>query len=457
MVYNGGMGRRSGSVGLWGIVACAWACNSGDAAPGASGLGGSGGSAAGGAVAGFGGNVAAGGSAAAGGSGASSSSAAGAAGTAAGGSAGADGGSTASPGAGGSAQGGRAVAYVGSYQNAIYVYAVDLQTGALTAQGSPVNAPPSPSFLAVSPDGEHLYAVNEADDIDGTGAGAVSAFRIDPATGNLSFINRVSSGGAGPAHVLVDRGGAFALVANYNGGNFSVLALEAGGGLGARVSGAGHGDGAQAHQVVLDPSNEFLFVANKGRSDLSLYRFDSDTGIATPNTPAELDLAPGAGTRHLAFHPSLPFAYVINELDDTVTVASFAPSTGALTVLETLSTLPAGVDGGQNSCAEIQVAPSGQFVYGSNRGHDSIVIYSVNAATGRLTLVGHQPTGGHTPRSFHIDTSGRLLLVANQGSNAIVSFRVDTATGRLTELSRTNVPSPAFVGVLHLEPRAPSR
>lgn len=405
---------------------------------------------AGAAGAGAGGTGAAGGSGGTGGSAASGGRASGAAGGASG-SAGGNGGSTAAAGAAGApADGGRAVAYVGSYQNAIYVFAVDLATGVLTAQGSPVDAPPSPSFLALSPDGAHLYAVNEADDVDGTGAGAVSAFRVDPGTGGLTFINRVSSGGAGPAHVTVDQSGEHALVANYNGGNFSVLAIEAGGGLGARVSGADHGAGAQAHQVVLDPSNEFLFVANKGRSDVSQYRFDAETGIVTPNAPAELDLAAGAGTRHLAFHPNLPFAYIINELDDTVTVASFAPTTGALTVLETLSTLPAGVDGGQNSCAEIQVAPSGQFVYGSNRGHDSIVIYSVNAATGRLTLVGHQPTGGDTPRSFHIDTSGRLLLVANQGSNAIVSFRVDTATGGLTELSRTNVPSPAFVGVLHL-------
>lgn len=422
-------------------MAGAWACDSGEDAPDDA-PGWAGGSAGLTGVAGAGGRAAAGGTGgnAAGGAGRTgSSSMSGSSGSPA------SGGMGGTSGAVGSV---RSFAYVGSFQNVIRVYAVDIETGVLTAQGAPVEASPSPAFLALSPDGEHLYAVNEADDVDGTGAGAVSAFRIDAATGGLTFINRVSSGGAGPAHVTVDHTGKFVLVANYNGGTFSVLPIAAGGGLGARVSGADHGGGAQAHQVVLDPANRFVFVANKGRSDVSQYRFDAESGAVTPNAPPELDLAPGAGTRHLAFHPTLPFAYIINELDDTVTVASFAPSTGALTVVETLPTLPAGVDGGQNSCAEIQVAPSGQFVYGSNRGHDSIVIYAVNAATGRLTLVGHQPTGGDTPRSFQIDPSGRLLLVANQDSSSIVSFRVDGATGSLTELSRADVPSPAFVGVL---------
>jgi 6-phosphogluconolactonase len=342
---------------------------------------------------------------------------------------------------------------VGSYDNAIHVFTVDVDTGAFTPQGARVDAPPSPSFLAFAPDALHLYAVNEGDDVGGTGAGAVSAFAIDPASGGLSFINRVSSGGEGPAHVLVDASGRFVLVANYNGGNFSVLSIEAGGGLGARLAGAEHGDGARAHQVVLDPSNRFLFVPNKGRSDVSQYRFDAQTGSITPSMPAELDLAPGAGSRHLAFHPTLPLAYVINELDDTVTAASFAESSGTLTAIQTVSTLPDGANGGQNTGAEIQVAPSGRFVYGSNRGHDSIVIYSVDASTGRLALVGHQETGGDTPRSFHVDPSGRLLLVANQGSDEVVSFRVDADTGRLTQLERTSVPSPAFVGVLYLPAR----
>ena len=426
-------------------------CNAGESATDESRAGASGATAASG-------GSAAGGASAAGAGGAGGSSAGGNAGVGSGGVAGSGSGGSAgglsAGGAGGSGgsgtPSGRPFAYVGSYENAIYVYSLDVATGALTAQGGRVDAPPSPSFLAFAPDARHLYAVNEADDVGGTGAGAVSAFDIDAASGGLSFINRVSSGGEGPAHVLVDASGRFVLVANYNGGNFSVLSVNPEGGLGARVAGAEHGDGAQAHEVVLDPSNRYLFVPNKGRSDVSQYRFDASTGSVTPSTPAELDLAQGAGSRHLAFHPTLPVAYVINELDDTVVVASFDAGSGALSAVQTLSTLPAGVNGGQNSCAEIQVAPSGRFVYGSNRGDDSIVIYSVDAATGRLALVGHQATGGDTPRSFHLEPSGRMMLVANQDSDEVVSFRVDADSGLLTELGSVSVPSPAFVGVLYL-------
>lgn len=421
-------------------------CNSGDDASDASRAGASG---AAGAPAGGGtsGAPSGGGASARGGDGGTG----GAAGSGRAGSGGLAGsGGSGSGGSGGSAPSGRAFAYVGSYENAIYVYALDLDTGVLTPQGGRVDAPPSPSFLAFAPDARHLYAVNEADDVGGTGAGAVSAFDIDGTSGALRFINRVSSGGKGPAHVLVDASGRFVLVANYNGGNFSVLSVDAQGGLGARVAGAEQGESAQTHEVVLDPTNRFLFVPNKGRSDVAQYRFDAPTGSVTPSTPAELDLAGGAGTRHLAFHPTLPVAYIVNELDDTVVTASFAASSGTLTATQTLSTLPAGANGGQNSCAEIQVAPSGRFVYGSNRGHDSIVIYSVDATTGRLALVGHQDTGGDTPRSFHVEASGRLMLVANQGSDEVVSFRVDADSGRLERLERVSVPSPAFVGVLYL-------
>lgn len=428
-------------------------CNAGggvsdEARAGGSGLAGAtGGAASGGSSAGSGGASASAGGTSAGGVGGRGGSAGGlGSGAVAGSSSGGMGGSGGSMGV----PSGRAFAYVGSYQNAIYVYALNLDTGALTPQGGRVDAPPSPSFLAFAPDARHLYAVNEADDVDGSGAGTVSAFSIDAASGALGFINRVSSGGKGPAHVLVDASGRFVLVANYNGGNFSVLSVDAQGGLGARVAGADHGGDAQTHEVVLDPSNQFLFVPNKGKSDVSQYRFDAQTGSITPNSPAELDLATGAGTRHLAFHPTLPLAYIINELDDTVVTASFNPSSGRLTVIQTLSTLPAGANAGQNSCAEIQVAPSGRFVYGSNRGHDSIVIYSVDAATGQLALVGHQSTGGNTPRSFHVEQSGRLMLVANQGSDEVVSFRVDPDSGRLERLQSVSVPAPAFVGVLYL-------
>jgi 6-phosphogluconolactonase len=433
-----------GCLGI-GAAAAGLGCGSdGASSAGGAGTGGSGIGVAG--SAGRGGGGGSGGFSGAGGS-------AGLGGAGSGGSAGSSGASGASAGgaAGSGGAAARAFAYVGSFQNAIRVFSVNPETGALVQQGAPVASSPSPSFLAFAPDLENLYAVNEGDDVDGTSAGAVSAFALDRATGGLTFKGRVSSGGPGPAHVLADPSGRFVLVANYNGGNFSVLPVGTDGALGAAVAGQDHGDGAQAHQVVLDPSSRFLFVANKGRSDISQYLFDSTTGSVTPNTPPELDLAAGAGTRHLAFHPSLPYAYVINELDDSVTVVAFDAVAGTLAQVQTLSSLPAGANGGQSTGAEIQVAPSGRFVYASNRGgDDSIVIYAVDAATGRLTLVGHQATGGDTPRSFHIEQSGRLLLVANQDSDQIVSFRVDLDTGLLTELARVAVPAPAFVGVVYL-------
>jgi 6-phosphogluconolactonase len=435
--------RRWGALGVLLGLWTSSACGAGGSGSGEAGRAGAAGGVG---LAGTGGNAAGTGGSA--GSGSAGSSGAGSSGAGNAGVGGSSAGTAGSGGAGGAPGTERAFAYVGSWENAIYVYSLDLASGALSARGGPVDATPSPSFLAFAPDGGHLYAVNEADNVDGTGAGAVSAFRVDAATGGLVFQNRVSSGGAGPAHVAVDGSGKFVFVANYNGGNFSVLPIGGDGTLGAALATQAQGGGAQTHEVVLDASNRFLFVVNKGRSDVAQYRFDAATGALTPNAPAELDLAQGAGSRHLAFHPTLPYAYVVNELDDTVSVAAFDTNLGTLSAVQTLSTLPSGVNGGQNSGAEIQVAPSGRFVYASNRGNDSIVIYSVDAGTGRLTLVGHQPTGGLTPRSFHLERRGELMLVANQDSDEVVTFRVDTTAGTLTELSSVTVPSPAYVGVL---------
>jgi len=438
-VYKSGM-RTFAVASLVGVVACGWGAACTESEPSSAG-----------AEAGSGGAAGSGGGAAVAGSGGAASGGTGGGGVGQGGSAAGQGGSVAG-GAGGAGPGlaeGRPFVYVGTFADAIYVFSLNVESGALTPVGAPVSANPSPAFLAFAPSGRLLVAVNEADDVDGFGAGAVSSFRIDAATGGLSFVNRVSSTGAGPAHVAVDQTGKFALVANYNGGNVAVLPLAANGTLSNAVDAAEHGDGAQSHAVVLDPSNRFLFVPNKGRSDVSQYRFDADSGQITPNEPAALALAQGAGSRHIAFHPSGAFAYVINELDDTVSALAFDAQSGTLSLLQTISTLPAGVNGSSNTGAEIQVSASGRFVYGSNRGHDSIVIYAVDAATGRLSLVGHQATGGGTPRSFQLEPSGELLLVANQGSNEVVTFRVDAQTGSLTELSSTTAPSPSFVGVLY--------
>lgn len=305
---------------------------------------------------------------------------------------------------------------------------------AATAGGS------NPSFLAFHPAGGFVYAVNEA-----SPSGRVAAFRFDPASGALTLLNRVSSAGAGPAHLSVDPAGRFVLVANYGDGAIAGSAgIEADGRLGAAVDTRRAGD--NAHQILTDPASRFAFVPCLGSDYIAPYRFDPATGQLSEG--AVLASAPGAGPRRLAFHPSARFAYAINESDRTVTAYSYDASRGALAVLGSVSTLPAGFSG-QNSCAEIAVHPSGRWVYGSNRGHDSIARFAVDEATGRLSAVDHTPTGGQTPRSFAVSADGALLIVANQESDALSVFRVDAASGTLSTLGGPiAVPRPAFVGVL---------
>jgi 6-phosphogluconolactonase len=434
--------RRSYAWSLAALLALLFTACSESSSDDDGGLGGAAGSGGGGA----GGTAGSGGSGALAGSGGTGSGGTGSGGTGLGGSAG----SAGTGGSAGTSSGPPPVpnarfAYVGS-SNAIYVFTIDDATGALTQSGAPVQqADPNPSFLAFTLDGTRLLAVNENDNVDSMNAGAVSSFLLNAQTGALGFVNRVPSGGAGPAHVSVDRRGRFVFVANYNGGTAAVLPLADNGTLSAAVDTESFGGGAQSHQILVDSTNSFVFVVNKGLSNVAQFDYDDETGALTANTPAALQLVNGAGSRHIAFHPSAPFAYVINELNSTVATLSYNATEGTLTSVQTLSSLPAGAGGG-NTGAEIVVAPSGNFVYASNRGNDSIAIFAVDPTTRQLSVVGHQPTGGATPRSFTLEPSGRRMLVANQGANEVVSFSVDTTTGLLTETTTVSVPSPAFVG-----------
>jgi 6-phosphogluconolactonase len=434
--------RRFSALGLASALALfASACSESSNPPADAGLGGVAGSAGAGGS-GAGGSGAAGGSGGTGSGGTSATGGSSAGGSSAG-TAGSSGDDASTPPPVPNAR----IAYVGSASNAIYVFTIDDATGALSPLGSPVAANPNPSFLALTPDGRYLLAVNESDNVDNTNFGAVSSFAINPMTGAISFVNRVPSQGTGPAHVSTDRSGRFVFVANYNGGTAAVLPLGPTGMLSAAVDTETFGGGAQTHQIIVDRTNSFVFVANKGLSNIAQYSFNGQTGALTANTPPSVALAGGAGTRHLAFHPSVDFAYAINEVDDTVVTLSFNATAGTLASVQTLSSLPGGAtNGGNNTGAEIVVAPSGNFVYASNRGDDSIAIFSVDPATHQLTLVDNQATGGATPRSFTLEASGRRMLVANQGSNEVVSFSVDTTTGLLTEGPSVTVPSPEFVG-----------
>ncbi len=348
--------------------------------------------------------------------------------------------------------------YVGTYTNAgskgIYLLEFDAGSGTLTPRGVAAESP-SPSFLAVRPGGKFLYAANEVADFEGQKSGAVSAFAIDPEGGMLTLLNRRSSGGAGPCYLVVDPSGAFVLVANYSGGSLSVLPIGPDGRLGEATATVQHrGSGVDkarqasphAHSIDLDATGRLAVAADLGLDKLMVYRFDPSAGTLAPNARPFASLAPGSGPRHFAFHPDGHHAFAINEMASTVTAFEFDAPSGAFSELQTISSREPGAARPGNSTAEILVHPSGRFLYGSNRGDDNLAIYAIDPASARLTLVGHQPTGGKTPRSFGIDPTGRYLLAANQDSGTVVVFRIDPQSGRLRQVGDpAAVPSPVCV------------
>jgi 6-phosphogluconolactonase len=334
------------------------------------------------------------------------------------------------------------VLYVGGGDGKISLFTLDTTSGALTPSGD-LDAGDYPSFLAFDVAHLHLFAVLES-------SNRVAAFSIAKGTGALTKLGDVASPG-GPTHVSVDRTGKYAMVANYGGGTALVFSIGADGSLGAQTD--SKSPGTNSHQIITDPSNAFAFVPNKGSDTVSQYVFDASKGTLTANASARLSLPAGSGPRHLAFHPDGKHAYLIDELNDTMTALSFDSSKGTLASIQTITTLPASFDPSKNTCAEVQIAPSGKFVYGSNRGHDSIVIYSVDAATGMLTLVGHEPTGGKTPRHFSIDDTGTFLFAANQASSNVVTFRIDPAKGTLTKLTTTTISSNAYFAAVAAIPK----
>jgi 6-phosphogluconolactonase len=348
--------------------------------------------------------------------------------------------------------------YVGTYtggtsaSKGIYPMRLDLATGVLTEAGTPAESV-SPSFLALHPSGRFLYAVNETGG-SAKEAGGVSAFAIDARTGGLTFLNRQSSRGGSPCHLALDAKGRHVLVANYGGGSVAVLPVQESGRLDAATTfvqhegqsaDPGRQKGPHAHWVDLDKANRFALVADLGLDQVLVYRFDPAKGGLTPPQPAAARLAPGAGPRHAAFDPGGRRVYVINELNSTVTAFSYDAGAGKLSELQTVSTLPAGFTG-KSFTAEIAVRPDGKFLYGSNRGHDSIAIFAIDPATGKLTAAGHQSTLGKVPRNFAIDPTGAYLLAANQDSDTIAVFRIDKTSGGLTAVGPPiSVPRPVCV------------
>ena len=350
--------------------------------------------------------------------------------------------------------------YIGTYtrgeSQGIYHYQLDPNTGDLTAVGAATKAT-NPSYLAFSPDYRCLFAVNETTDHDGQPTGAVSAFTIDSLTGDLTFLNQQPSHGEAPCHISVDATGAYLLAANYGSGTVSVFPIEADGRLRAASEVIQHEgssvnqqrqQGPHAHSITIDPNNRFAFAADLGIDKVMSYRLDLNEGRLIANNPPSVSVTPGDGPRHFDFHPNGRYAYLINEIGSTVTAFNYEAESGSLQEIETISSLPAGFDG-RNSTADIHVHPNGKFLYGSNRGHNSIVIYRIDEATGRLTLIGHESTQGEVPRNFAIDPTGRILLAANQNTDNVVTFWIDQSTGKLTPTGHSaKVPTPVCLKMI---------
>jgi 6-phosphogluconolactonase len=353
--------------------------------------------------------------------------------------------------------------YIGTYTSTgksegIYVYKFDSEAGKLTALHT-VKYVSEPSFLTIGKDRKYLYAVNELLEYDGQKTGLVSAFAIDRRTGNLQILNRQLSLGGAPCFITTSENQKFALVANYLGGNVSVHPIEKDGRLGTSVNLAQHTgfgpnkdrqEAAHAHSITLDRNNRFACAADLGIDKVMIYRFDEKTGRLAPNeAQAFYQTKPGAGPRHFSFHENGKLAFLINELDLTVTSLAYDEKAGTLREIQTVPTLPEGAPRAGASCADIHLSPDGRFLYGSNRGHNSIVSYRIDEKTGRLEYVEHTPTGGKKPRSFVISPDGKFLLVANQDSDSIVVFRIDEKSGRLQSTGiKADVPVPVCLKLI---------
>ncbi|MEO8498619.1 MAG: lactonase family protein, partial [Planctomycetota bacterium] len=287
----------------------------------------------------------------------------------------------------------------------------------------------------------------------------VTAFAINPKDGSLTKLNEKSSGGAGPCHLVVDATGKNVLVANYGGGSVACLPINTDGTLEDATSFIQHAGSSadpqrqkepHGHSINVSPDNKFALAADLGLDKVLIYAFDAAQGKLTPNDPAAADVKPGSGPRHFAFHPSGNFAYVINEIALTVTAFKYDAKHGRLTTLQTISTIPdADRDQPGLSTAEVRVHPSGKFLYGSNRGHDTIVAFRINQDTGELTYIENEPTQGKTPRNFFVDPTGTYLLAENQASDSIVVFRINQDTGELEPTgNRIEIPSPVCIRMI---------
>lgn len=348
--------------------------------------------------------------------------------------------------------------YVGTYTSGrsegIYIYRMNPETGELAPHGV-AGGIANPSYLAIDRRGQRLYAVSEVNDVSGMPGGALAAFSIDRSSGALTRINHQSTRGGSPCYVALHPNGGFAAVANYGSGNLSVLPINKDGGLGAAVDvvqhiGAGGEPGRQkgphAHCVMFDREGKHALAVDLGIDKVMIYSFGK--GKLISGKSPFYRTKPGAGPRHIDFHPSQKFVYLINELDSTLSALAWNERSGELKEIQTLPTLPEGFSG-TNYPADIHVHPSGRFVYGTNRGHNSLAAFAIDPSNGRMTLIGHTLTGGDFPRNFVIDPSGRFLLVANQKTDNVLVFRINEKTGALEATGvEAKIPTPVCLKFL---------
>jgi len=298
----------------------------------------------------------------------------------------------------------------------------------------------APAYFVLSADGKHLYSCNSGTPVQGTGG--VSAYDLNPKTGDLKLLNTVPAGGADTSFITLDRGERHALVANYDGGNIAVFAIKPDFSIGDRTAFVQHTGSsinptrqthAYAHSIRLDPSGKFVLVADLGLDKVFVYKYDNDKGTLTPNDPPSVSITPGEGARHFYFHPQHPdWMYLITEMGCTIHYFHWDSDRGVLAEKQKISTLPPDFKG-TSTCAEILVHPGGKFLYCSNRGDDSIGEFAIDPQSGKLTLIGHVKSGGKTPRNFEIDPTGHWLLTANQDGNNACVFAIDLDTGKLTQ------------------------
>lgn len=334
--------------------------------------------------------------------------------------------------------------YTGHTSKGIYVARFDPSTGKLTTPELAAETK-NPTFLALDSEQRCLYAVNEINDFGEGHSGAVSAFSLDPKTGKLAFLNQQPSGGPGPCHLAVARNGACVLVANYVGGSVAVLPLGRDGRLSQPSSTIQHHgssvnpqrqEGPHAHFITWDPLNRFVLTCDLGLDQVLFYQLKAPQLVLAPHDSPAFAVKPGSGPRHLAFSQSGRYAYLLNEMASTLIVCSYNSQRGELTEIQSVSTLPEDFRG-ENTCAEVALHPTGKFIYTSNRGHNSIAVFAVDAATGMVRPLQHQPTQGKTPRHFLLEPGGRWLIAENQDSDNVVVLAIDGQSGRLASTGIT--------------------